>query len=175
MHARDISTPEPGHRSPYRPVHDATPGTSVGSTPTPTPSRLASATTSTPASTPAPPPSLLTDSYQEGPRKVVVIRGEVDYETAPAVAAALRTALHASAEGVDVDLRAVRFWDCSGLNALLRLRREALAHGKTVIVRSPSRAAGRVLGLTGTASLFRPPHPRRWAVEGRSITPPSRP
>ncbi|MBU3863955.1 STAS domain-containing protein [Streptomyces sp. 4503] len=150
-------------------MHDATPGTPVGSTPTP--SRLASATTSTPAL----PPALLTDSYQEGPRKVVVIRGEVDYETAPAVAATLRTALHAAAEGVDVDLRAVRFWDCSGLNALLRLRREALAHGKTVIVRSPSRAVGRVLGLTGTASLFRPPHPRRWAAEGRSITPPSRP
>ncbi len=106
---------------------------------------------------------------------MVVIRGEVDFETAPAVAAALRSALHASAEGVDVDLRAVRFWDCSGLNALLRLRREALAHGKTVIVRSPSRAVTRVLSLTGTASLFRSPHPRRWAAEGRSITPPFRP
>ncbi|MBO3679489.1 STAS domain-containing protein [Streptomyces sp. NEAU-YJ-81] len=161
MHARDVSTPEPGHRSPYRPVHDAAPGASVG----PTPSR--------PASTP--PSALITDSYQEGPRKVVVIRGEVDYETAPAVSAALRTALRASGEGVDLDLRAVRFWDCSGLNALLRLRREALAHGKTVTVRSPSRAVRRVLGLTGTASLFRPPHLRRWAVEGRSITPPSRP
>lgn len=165
MHARDISTPEPGHRSPYRPVHDTAPGTSVGSTP----SRLASTAASTP------PSALITDSYQEGPRKVVVIRGEVDYETAPAVSAALRTALHASAEGIDVDLRAVRFWDCSGLNALLRLRREALAHGKTVTVRSPSRAVRRVLSLTGTASLFRPPHPRRWAAEGRSITPPSRP
>ncbi|MER8158191.1 STAS domain-containing protein [Streptomyces sp. NPDC094472] len=161
MHARDVSTPEPGRRSPYRPVHDAAPGASAGSAP------------SRPAATP--PPALITDSYQEGPRKVVVIRGEVDYETAPAVSAALRTALLASAEGVDVDLRAVRFWDCSGLNALLRLRREALAHGKTVTVRSPSGVVRRVLSLTGTAALFRPPHPRRWAVEGRSVTPPSRP
>ncbi|MGP3944508.1 STAS domain-containing protein [Streptomyces sp. 6N106] len=157
MHARDVSTPEPGHRSPYRPAHDAAVG--------PTPSRPA----------PTSLPSLITDSYQEGPRKVVVIRGEVDYETAPAVSAALRTALRASAEGVDVDLRAVRFWDCSGLNALLRLRREALAHGKTVTVRSPSGVVRRVLSLTGTAPLFRPPHTRRWAVEGRSVTPPSHP
>ncbi|MCG0285193.1 STAS domain-containing protein [Streptomyces sp. PSAA01] len=166
MHARDVSTPEPGHRSPYRPVDDAVPGAvgapgAVGPTP--------------PRPAPTPPSALITDTYQEGPRKVVVIRGEVDYETAPAVSAALRTALHASTEGVDVDLRAVRFWDCSGLNALLRLRREALAHGKTVTVRSPSGVVRRVLSLTGTAPLFRPPQPRRCAVEGRAVTPPSRP
>ncbi|WP_275560415.1 MULTISPECIES: STAS domain-containing protein [unclassified Streptomyces] len=145
MHARDVSAPEPGHRSPYRPVIGTAPGTPDGSTP-PNPSSL-----------------LLTDSYAEGPRKVVVVNGEVDYETAPVMSAVLRNALRDSAEGVDVDLSAVRFWDCSALNALLRLRREALAHGKTVIVRSPSRVVRRVLGLTGTARLFRPsaiPSPR---------------
>ncbi|MBI0299303.1 STAS domain-containing protein [Streptomyces sp. PRKS01-29] len=113
------------------------------------------------------PPSLssilLTDSYSEGPRKVVTVNGEVDYETAPVMSAVLRSALRDSAEGVDVDLSAVRFWDCSALNALLSFRREALAHGKTVTVRSPSRTVRRVLGLTGTARLFRPsamPSPR---------------
>ncbi|MBI0313861.1 STAS domain-containing protein [Streptomyces javensis] len=152
MHARDISVPEPGHRSPYRPVIGAAPGIPDSSTP-PIPSSI-----------------LLTDSYPEGPRKVVVVNGEVDYETAPVMSAVLRNALRDSAEGVDVDLSAVRFWDCAALNALLRLRREALAHGKTVIVRSPSRTAGRVLDLTGTARLFRPP-----VFEGRAVTPPSRP
>ncbi|WP_307841193.1 STAS domain-containing protein [Streptomyces endocoffeicus] len=145
MHARDISVPEPGHRSPYRPVIGAALGISAGSAPT------------------RPSATLLTDSYPEGPRKVVLVNGEVDYETAPAMSAELRNALRDSAEGVDVDLSAVRFWDCSALNALLRLRREAHAHGKTVIVRSPSRTVSRVLGLTGTARLFRPsaiPSPR---------------
>ncbi len=99
-----------------------------------------------------------------------MVNGEVDYETAPVMSAALRDALRDSAEGVDVDLSAVRFWDCSALNALLRLRRDALAHGKTVIVRSPSRTVRRVLGLTGTSRLFRPP-----VFEGRAVTPPSRP
>ncbi|WP_262699724.1 MULTISPECIES: STAS domain-containing protein [Streptomyces] len=152
MHARDISVPEPGHRPPYGPVIGTAPGTSAGSTP------------------PGPSTILLTDSYPEGPRKVVVVNGEVDYETAPVMSAALRDALRDSAEGVDVDLSAVRFWDCSALNALLRLRRDALAHGKTVIVRSPSRTVRRVLGLTGTSRLFRPP-----VFEGRAVTPPSRP
>ncbi|MCQ8191119.1 STAS domain-containing protein [Streptomyces rugosispiralis] len=117
----------------------AAPGTSAGSAPS------------------SPSPILFTDSYPEGPRKVVLVNGEVDYETSPVMSAVLRNALRESAEGVDVDLSAVRFWDCSALNALLRLRREALAHGKTVIVRSPSRTVRRVLGLTGTARLFRPP------------------
>ncbi|GAA3364539.1 hypothetical protein GCM10017744_063730 [Streptomyces antimycoticus] len=161
MHARDVSTPEPGHRSPYRPTHEAVPGISAG----PTPSHLS----------PVPSTTLITDSYREGPRKVVVVRGEVDYETAPALSAALHEALRASTEGVDADLSGVAFWDCSGLNALLRLRREALAHGKTVTVRSPSRMVRRVLTLTDTSPLFLPPRPCRRATEGRSVTPPSRP
>ncbi|MEU4897117.1 STAS domain-containing protein [Streptomyces sp. NPDC044780] len=138
MHAREAIMPESGHHPPHRPMNDAAPGTSADSTP-PYPS------------------ALLTDSYSEGPRKVVMVRGEVDYETAPALTAALREALRTSADGVDLDLDAVRFWDCSALNALLRLRREALAHGKTVTVRSASRFVRRVLTLTGTSPLFRLP------------------
>ncbi|MEU8723493.1 STAS domain-containing protein [Streptomyces antimycoticus] len=161
MHAREVSTPEPGHHSPYRPPHEAVPGISAGQTPS-HPSPAFSTT-------------LITDSYQEGPRKVVVVRGEVDYETAPALSAVLHEALRASTEGVDVDLSGVAFWDCSGLNALLRLRREALAHGKTATVRSPSRMVRRVLTLTGTSRLFLPLRPRLRATEGRSVTPPSRP
>ncbi|OPF74561.1 hypothetical protein VT50_0226490 [Streptomyces antioxidans] len=152
MHARDISLPERGRRSPYRPLIGTAPGPSAG-----------------PAG-PGPSSVFLTDSYPEGARKVVVVNGEVDYETAPVMSAVLGNALRDSAEGVDVDLSAVRFWDCSALNALLRLRREALAHGKTVIVRSPSRTVRRVLTLTGTSRLFRPP-----VLEGRPVTPPSRP
>ncbi|MFF5583367.1 STAS domain-containing protein [Streptomyces hygroscopicus] len=143
MHARKATTPEPGHRSPHRPLHVAAPGAAADPTP------------------PRQPSPLTTDSYPEGPRKVVVVLGEVDYETAPALATALREALRTSGEGVDADLSAVRFWDCSGLNVLLRLRREALAVGKTITVRSPSRAVRRVLTLTGTAPLFRPPQPER--------------
>ncbi|MEU1908921.1 STAS domain-containing protein [Streptomyces hygroscopicus] len=143
MHARRATTPEPGHRSPHRPLHVAAPGAAADPTP------------------PRQPSPLTTDSYPEGPRKVVVVLGEVDYETAPALATALREALRTSGEGVDADLRAVRFWDCSGLNVLLRLRREALAVGKTITVRSPSRVVRRVLTLTGTAPLFRPPQPER--------------
>ncbi|MET8009083.1 STAS domain-containing protein [Streptomyces sp. NPDC005271] len=96
----------------------------------------------------------MTESYPEGARVVVVVRGELDYDAIAPLTYTLRNALHRSVRGVDVDLRAVRFWDCSALNVLLRLRQEALADGRTVAIRSPSPIVKRVLALTGTSPLF---------------------
>lgn len=98
--------------------------------------------------------TFVTESYPEGARVVVVVRGELDYDAIAPLTYTLRNALHRSVRGVDVDLRAVRFWDCSALNVLLRLRQEALADGRTVAIRSPSPIVKRVLALTGTSPLF---------------------
>ncbi len=73
---------------------------------------------------------------------------------------ALRQALARSSDGLDLDLAGVGFCDCSGLNALLRVRRLALADGKTVAVRALSTEVERLFTLTDTSSLFdhgRPP------------------
>ncbi|WP_432075275.1 STAS domain-containing protein [Streptomyces wuyuanensis] len=108
------------------------------------------------AAAPASPPlPFSTDSYPgDGGRLVVVIRGELDHDTAPALQRALQEALERSHNGLRLDLTAVPFLDCSGLNVLLRLRRDAQTHGRTVELGPRSPAVTRLLTLSGTASLF---------------------
>ncbi|MGW3109682.1 ANTAR domain-containing protein [Streptomyces sp. NPDC001100] len=86
----------------------------------------------------------------------MTVSGEIDVDTEQTMQRALRLALARSSEGVDLDLAEVGFCDCSGLNALLRVRHTALADGKTVTVRTASPEVERLLALTDTSSLFTP-------------------
>ncbi|MEV0740175.1 ANTAR domain-containing protein [Streptomyces sp. NPDC050549] len=86
----------------------------------------------------------------------MTVSGEIDIDTEQTMQRALRLALARSSQGVDVDLAEVVFCDCSGLNALLRVRRIALADGKTVAVRTASPGVERLFALTDTSSLFTP-------------------
>lgn len=83
----------------------------------------------------------------------VTVRGELDIG-AQWLQPELRDILGRSATGVDLDLSAVRFCDCGGLNVLLDLRHHALDQGKTVAVRACSPVVRRLLDLTGTGELF---------------------
>jgi anti-anti-sigma factor len=89
-----------------------------------------------------------------GVRTVVAVSGEIDIDTEQTLQRALRLALARSSEGVDLDLTEVGFCDCSGLNVLLRVRRIALADGKTLAVRAVSPGVERLFALTDTSSLF---------------------
>ncbi|MFE2416104.1 ANTAR domain-containing protein [Streptomyces hokutonensis] len=91
-----------------------------------------------------------------GGRTVVAVSGEIDIDTEQTMQRALRLALARSSHGVDLDLAGVGFCDCSGLNALLRVRRIALADGKTVTVRTASPGVERLFAVTDTSSLFAP-------------------
>ncbi|MCX5384561.1 STAS domain-containing protein [Streptomyces sp. NBC_00083] len=86
--------------------------------------------------------------------RTVLVEGELDLDSADALYQHLRRALDHSAAGVVLDLRQVAFCDCSGLSALLRARRRALAQGKTLSIRSASPAMRRLLALTRTRALF---------------------
>jgi len=122
-------------------------------------SRAVCATTRVPV-TPAPPAFLEIVTYSAGNRTVVAVSGEIDIDTEQTLQHALRLALARSPGGVDLDLTGVGFCDCSGLNVLLRVRRLALADGRTLGVRALSPWVERLLALTGTSSLFthaRPP------------------
>lgn len=94
----------------------------------------------------------------DGDRMRVSVRGELDLG-----GQLLRRDLHAvlrrSGSGIDLDLTALEFCDCSGLNILLNLRRRALSQGRTVTIRGTSPAVERLLDLTGTAHLFAHPGP----------------
>jgi len=93
-------------------------------------------------------------THPAGTRTVVTVSGEIDIDTEQTLQRALRLALARSPEGVDLDLAGVGFCDCSGLNVLLRVRRIALADGKTLRVRDAGPWVERLFALTDTASLF---------------------
>ncbi|MDI9888252.1 STAS domain-containing protein [Streptomyces sp. HNM0645] len=117
----------------------------------------AAAAAAAPAS-PAAPPPFTTDTYpgSDG-RLVVVLRGELDFDTAPALRFALREALGRSRTGLELDLQGVPFLDCSGLNVLLAMRDDARDRGRSMTLGARSPAVARLLDLSGTASLFPPP------------------
>ncbi|MEV5597167.1 ANTAR domain-containing protein [Streptomyces sp. NPDC052496] len=96
---------------------------------------------------------------QNGDRTRVTVRGELDLDACAGIEHELREALGRSRRGVDLDLDAVPFCDCSGLNMLLRLRLRAVAQDKTVGIVTGSRAVERLLALAGARELFPPAEP----------------
>lgn len=97
--------------------------------------------------------SLSVRLYRTGGRTVARVSGEADLEGARTLERALEHAL-AFPGGLDLDLAAVRFCDCSGLNVLLRVRRHAEAIGTTVTLRAAAPCVERLLALTDTRALF---------------------
>ena len=84
---------------------------------------------------------------------VVALRGELDLADAAAVAAALG-AVAAREPGIIVDLAGLEFIDCSGVAALVRGRRQALAAGGDLILAAPQQRVMRVLALIRLADGF---------------------
>ncbi|KOG50904.1 antitermination regulator [Streptomyces griseoflavus] len=99
------------------------------------------------------------DAFPDSGRTGMAVQGELDLNACEEVEHDLREALSRSARGLDLHLGAVPFFDCGGLNMLLRLRVRALAQGKAVVIRSSSRAVERLLDLTGTRKFFISPEP----------------
>ena len=86
-------------------------------------------------------------------QRTIFLSGEIDLASAPAVWDALEPALQ-DATCVIVDLSSVRFIDSTGLSVLVRAHRRLAHNGGTLVVRSPSEMAGRVLRITGLDSVF---------------------
>lgn len=82
------------------------------------------------------------------------IAGEIDLGTAPLVGEILTGCLARSPGAMDIDLGDVTFFDCSGLNSLLRVRQRAAEQGIALTVSQMSPPVSRILELTGTRDLF---------------------
>ena len=87
----------------------------------------------------------------------VVVRGEHDIYTAPALRDRLEEALGADPAGVIVDLSGATFLDSSILGALLEARRQALERGYGYVVclgEEPEPGVARILEITGLVPVF---------------------
>jgi anti-anti-sigma factor len=100
------------------------------------------------------PPSVT--ARPDGDRVLVTVRGELGPGDCELLGRTVRAALAGPAHGVDLDLSAVGFCDCSALDVLLTSRRQARAAGRTVVVTAASTAVERLMALTDTRSLFGP-------------------
>ncbi|MET8978299.1 ANTAR domain-containing protein [Streptomyces sp. NPDC004539] len=98
------------------------------------------------------PPSV--SARRDGDRAVVSVGGELCLDDSESLEQILRAALREPVRRLELDLGALEFWDCSTLNVLLTVRRQALADGKSLTVTAVSPVAERLLALTDTRSLL---------------------
>jgi anti-anti-sigma factor len=94
------------------------------------------------------------DSADPADPSVVVLRGELDMATAPAVAVTVASRLRAGCRHLTIDLSDVTFLDSQGLNALVKANVELAAAGGELRLRSPSKAARATLCLSGLDRLL---------------------
>jgi anti-sigma B factor antagonist len=119
----------------------------------------------------------LDDSH--GDVRVVVVRGEHDIYTAPALRDRLDQALgtaddSSSPTGVVVDLSGATFLDSSILGALLEARRQALEESIGYVVslgRDPEPGVQRILEITGLVPVFPVVRSIEEALEAARSTP----
>lgn len=97
----------------------------------------------------------LPDAGTPGLEVSVVVTGEVDMASAPALTRDLQTAIREHPARVVLEMSGVSFLDSSGINALVRAKHLADGFGVTLVLDSPTEACQRVLKLAGVDELFR--------------------
>jgi anti-anti-sigma factor len=90
-----------------------------------------------------------------GREALVAVVGELDIDTAPELRLELSRCLRWRPAGLTVDLGAVEFCDCAGLNALLWARRATTESGGFLQLRSVGPHLVKLLVVTDAAPLFR--------------------
>ena len=106
---------------------------------------------------PFPGAGLAATVFADGVVTVVALRGEADRATLHVVRDALADVISEREGDVVVDLAQTEFMDTAALRAVLRAREKLEATGRQLTLRSPSRSAGRLLGVFGLGHLTSPP------------------
>ena len=100
--------------------------------------------------------TLVASVSADGMATVVTLRGEADLFTLPVVEEVLARVIADHDGPVIVELTHTEFIDSGTVRALARARQVLEDRGRTLIVRSPSRLAVRVLDLLGLSHLIEP-------------------
>ena len=94
------------------------------------------------------------DALYVGDHAVVVARGEVDLDTAPALSRKLSATLALPVTGITVDLAYVTFLDSSGVSALVSSRKHAGERGIEFRLESVPRQVRQVLEMCNLLTFF---------------------
>lgn len=78
---------------------------------------------------------------------LISLGGEIDLGTAPQVLEAVDICLACRARGISIDLSAVTFCDCAGLNAFDRARSRTVAAGGVLHLLAPSPPVARLFAI----------------------------
>lgn len=100
------------------------------------------------------PAALVLSTRREGSRRIVVVSGELDLDTADEFRTAIADLLAERVSSVEVDAAGLGFADSAGLRALLLARNAAEAAGASFGVTVASPNVTRVMEITGLTDLF---------------------
>jgi len=84
----------------------------------------------------------------------VVVRGEVDMATAPALEACLEEASSSGEGDVEVEMDNVSFLDASGLSVLITAHSRLQSNGHSLRLRNPAREVRKVLEICGFSAVL---------------------
>ncbi|MEU6394449.1 STAS domain-containing protein [Streptomyces sp. NPDC046939] len=90
----------------------------------------------------------------DGP--VMALTGDLDYETAPDLLAAVTALATEPGTTVTLDLSGVRFFDSGGINVLLRARSRLLERDAVLAISRLSPAVERIFLITGLDTVLPP-------------------
>ncbi|MFI0239562.1 STAS domain-containing protein [Streptomyces sp. NPDC016845] len=87
---------------------------------------------------------------------VITLSGDLDYETAPDLLAAVTALAPGPGTIVTLDLSGVQFFDSGGINVLLRARGQLQERGAALAVSRLSPAVERIFRITGLDTVLPP-------------------
>jgi anti-anti-sigma factor len=97
-------------------------------------------------------------SYPSPSTARVTVIGEIDMATASALSDRLLDVLQEQTPAVlDVDLAGVTFLDCTGISAIVAVRKAAVRAGRGMRISNPQPVVRRVLDVTGLLGVFTAP------------------
>lgn len=98
---------------------------------------------------------------------VLVLAGELDYDTAEPLRDALNAGMKALPGRIIVDCAGLEFCDSTGLNVLLRARIEAAEAGSGLELSALQPQVARMFDITGAATVFQVHHSLDGALADR--------
>ncbi|WP_274560866.1 STAS domain-containing protein [Streptomyces spiramyceticus] len=102
-------------------------------------------------------PQLNVYRHDRESRALLTLAGEIDTDTAPLVRESLEHCLRDGIRTIDIDLTAVAFCDCRGLNTFLHASQQTTAAGGSLQLHHPRPLVARLVELTDSGFLLRGP------------------